>query len=90
MIQRFKLYQMEFNGLEPITLRLQNGSSANWAKTPCPELELNQPPIDFQSTTLPMSYLGISREGLEPTKHYATDLQSASFDHSDTLPLIIN
>ena len=49
---------MELNGFEPIAFRVQNGRSAIGAKTPCPELELNQLPIDFQSTTLPMSYLG--------------------------------
>ena len=56
----FNTSEMELNGFEPITFRVQNGRSTIGAKTPCPELGLNQLPIDFQSTTLPMSYLGFT------------------------------
>lgn len=38
----------------------------------------------FVDTSLYITLIFIGRIGFEPTKHYATDLQSAAFDHSAT------
>ena len=35
-----------------------------------------------------MQEILVGEDGFEPSKHYATDLQSAPFGHSGILPLI--
>ena len=49
-------------------------------------LDLNQRPLPYQGSALPLSYRGVADSGFEPLKHEATDLQSVPFDRLGNPP----